>query len=30
LVAVQEELAKTTAAWEAAEIKLAAIDAANP
>ncbi len=30
LVGVQEELAKTTAAWEAAEIKLAAIDAANP
>jgi len=30
LVAVQEELAKTTAAWEAAETKLAAIDAANP
>ncbi len=30
LVGVQEELAKTTAAWEVAEIKLAAIDAANP
>ena len=30
LVAVQEDLAKATAAWEAAEIKLAAIDAANP
>ena len=30
LAGVQEDLAKTTAAWEAAEIKLAAIDAANP
>ncbi len=30
LVEVQDELAKTTAAWEEAEIKLAAIDAANP
>ncbi|MBK7997183.1 MAG: ABC-F family ATP-binding cassette domain-containing protein [Verrucomicrobia bacterium] len=30
LVEVQDELAKTTTAWEEAEIKLAAIDAANP
>jgi len=30
LAGVQDELAKTTAAWEEAEIKLAAIDAANP
>ena len=30
LVEVQEDLAKTTAAWEEAELKLAAIDAANP
>jgi ATP-binding cassette, subfamily F, member 3 len=30
LVGVQEDLAKTTAEWEAAETKLAAIDAANP
>ncbi len=30
LVGVQEELAQTTTAWEAAETKLAAIDAANP
>jgi len=30
LVDVQDELAKTTAAWETAETKLAAIDAANP
>jgi ATP-binding cassette subfamily F protein 3 len=30
LVEVQEDLAKTTAAWEEAEHKLAAIDAANP
>ena len=30
LVEVQDELAKTTKAWEEAETKLAAIDAANP
>ncbi len=30
LVEVQDELAKATKAWEEAEIKLAAIDAANP